>query len=275
MLAVAAHDGVHMARGTVRFFGGSFKACLYVVDGLVIDTGPRTLSSKTIPFFRDFPVDQVALTHLHEDHVGLAHWLSQSKGAEIFIHSQSVPVAVKGSPLPWHRRLCWGSYIPFASRPLLEKIERAHHTFEVISTPGHTEDHVVFYERNKGWLFTGDLFVTPHPVQWDPGESAELYFESLEKVLSLDFDTIFCGHAGIISKNGKDVMRKKFEYLLDLRERVVALYNKGYSLRQIDRTLFPKKPISTYITSGKWSSFHLVESLLESAQDYIKPAELV
>lgn len=275
MLAVAEHDGVQMARGTIRFLGGRFKACLYVVDGLVIDTGPRTLRSETIPFLRDIPVEQVALTHLHEDHVGLAHWLSQSKGAEVLIHSQAVPVALKGSPLPWHRRLCWGSYIPFASRPLPEKIERDHHTFEVIPTPGHTEDHVVFYERNKGWLFTGDFFITTHPVQWDPNESAEQFFMSFERVLSLDFDTIFCGHAGIISKNGKDVMRKKFEYLLDLRERVVALYNKGYSLRQIDRTLFPKKPISTYITSGKWSSFHLVESLLESAQDYIKPAELV
>lgn len=272
MLTVAAHDGVQMARGTVGFLGASYKACLFVVDGLVIDTGPLTMRSQSIPFLRDIPVEQVALTHLHEDHVGLANWLSQAKGAEIFIHSKAVPVAAKGSPLPWHRRLCWGNYIPFAARPLPEKIERDHHTFEVIPTPGHTEDHVVYYDRNKGWLFTGDLFVTTRPVQWDPSESAEQYFQSFERVLSLDFDTIFCGHAGIIAGKGKELLREKYEYLLDLREKVVALYNKGYTLRQIDRTLFPKKPVSTYITSGQWSSFHLVGSLLKSARD-LQPAE--
>jgi glyoxylase-like metal-dependent hydrolase (beta-lactamase superfamily II) len=266
MLSIEAHDSVQLARGTLSLFGSPLKACLYVVDGLMIDTGPRNLRRETIPFLQDVPVEQVALTHLHEDHVGLSAWLSKSKGAEVLIHRDAVAVAAKGSPLPWHRRLGWGNYVPFVSQPLPERIERDHHIFEVIPTPGHTDDHVVYYEKQKGWLFTGDLFVNPHPVQWDPGESAELYFESFERVLALDFDTVFCGHAGIIRKKGKEVMRKKLHYLLETRDKVAELFNKGYSLRQIDRTLFPEKPFSTYITGGKWSSYHLCASLLKSAQ---------
>lgn len=266
MLAVEAHDGVQLARGTLSFFGSPLKACLYVVDGLMIDTGPRHLGPKTIPFLQDIPIQQVALTHLHEDHVGLSSWLSKSKGAEVLIHREAVTVAAKGSPLAWHRRLSWGNYTPFAAKPLPDRIEREHHTFEVIPTPGHTDDHVVLYERQKGWLFTGDLFVNTRPVQWDPAESAELYFESLERVMALDFDTVFCGHAGIIREKGKEAMNKKLQYLLELRDKVLDLFNRGYSLRQIDRTLFPHKPVSTYITSGKWSSYHLIASLLKSAQ---------
>lgn len=266
MLAVEAYDSVQLARGTLSFMGSPIKACLYVVDGLMIDTGPWNLRPKTIPFLQEITIQQVALTHLHEDHVGLSSWLSKSKGAEVLIHQDAVALAAKGSPLPWHRRWSWGNYIPFVSQPLPERIERDHHTFEVIPTPGHTPDHVVLYEKQKGWLFTGDLFVNAHPVQWDPSESAELYFESLEKVLALDFDTVFCGHAGIIRQKGKEVMRRKLQYLLELRDKVADLSSKGYSLRQIDRSLFPTKPVSTYITSGKWSSYHLVASLLESVQ---------
>ena len=30
---------------------------------------------------------------------------------------------------------------------------------EVVETPGHSPDHVCFFERARGWLFTGDLFL--------------------------------------------------------------------------------------------------------------------
>ena len=30
---------------------------------------------------------------------------------------------------------------------------------KVIHTPGHCSNHLCLYEPNKGWLFTGDLFV--------------------------------------------------------------------------------------------------------------------
>lgn len=265
MLVVKALDSVQMARGTLTFLGSPMKACLYVVDGLMIDTGPRNMAPETIPFLQDIPIEQVALTHLHEDHVGLSSWLAQSKRADIFIHSESVAATTRSNNLPWHRRWSWGIAEPFISKPLPARIERDKHTFEVIPTPGHTADHVVLYEKEKGWLFTGDLFVNAHPIQWSPDESADQYIESLQRLLELDFDTMFCGHAGIC-QNGKELIRRKLQYLLELRDKVAGLSKKGYSPRQINRILFPKQPASTYFTKGEWSSYHLVNSMLESAQ---------
>ncbi len=266
MLEVKNFDGVQLIRGTLSFLGSPLKSCLYVVDGLMIDTGPRNMGSQTIPCLRNMAIEQVALTHFHEDHVGLSSWLEKNKGADIYIHANSAEFTTRSKHLPWHRRWSWGIAEPFRSQPLPASLERDKHTFEIIHTPGHTDDHVVFFERKKGWLFTGDLFVNPHPIQWAPDESATEYFESFQKVLELDFDTVFCGHAGIC-RNGKELLKKKLDYLVELRDKVIGFSNKGYSLRQINRILFPQKPASTYVTMGKWSSYHLINSLLKSVQE--------
>jgi len=262
MLAVETHDGVQLARGTLTFLGSPLKSCLYVVDGLLIDTGPRSMARETIPFLQGVPIEQVALTHLHEDHVGLSSWVSRHKGAEIYIHQESVAKTTRPGRLPWHRYYSWGPIAPFVSEPMPDRLERDHYTFEVIPTPGHTSDHVVLYVKEKGWLFTGDFFLYTNPVQWAPYESAAQHIASLRKVLELDFDTVFCGHAGIRT-NGKRLIHEKLQYLLELQDRVAELHHRGYSPRQIDRTLFPKKPLSTYFTLGEWSSFHMVNSMLE------------
>lgn len=264
MLAVDTFDGVQSVRGTLSFFGSPLKACFFVVDGLMIDTGPLSLARETIPFLRDIPIEQLALTHNHEDHVGLSSWLIRSKGVRALIHNASVEATTRRKKLPWHRRYSWGTNPPFVSHPLPVRLERDKHTFEVIPTPGHTVDHVVFCEKEKGWLFTGDLFVSTNPVQWAPDESADKFITSLQRVLELDFDTVFCGHDGI-RQNGKKLISQKLSYLRELRDKAVDLFNKGYSNRQIDRILFPKKPPSTYVTMGEWSSYHLINSLLESA----------
>ncbi|NLV17479.1 MAG: MBL fold metallo-hydrolase [Syntrophomonadaceae bacterium] len=264
MLEVKHHDGVQLTRGILSFLGDPLKACFYLVDGLMIDTGSRTMERDVVPLLEEVRIEQLVLTHFHEDHVGLSSWVAKAKGAEVFIHEDAVENTKKKINLPWYRRSSWGIPEPFASKPCPSVIETDNHRFTVIPTPGHTDDHVVFYEESRGWIFTGDMFVNATPVQWDPRESASETIDSLKKILSLDFDTVFCGHAGI-RRNGKRLIQAKLDYLLNLQDKVWSLVQKGYSVRQINHSLFPKKPPSTYLTLGAWSSYHLVNSLYRSS----------
>ncbi|NLB19091.1 MAG: MBL fold metallo-hydrolase, partial [Syntrophomonadaceae bacterium] len=163
MLEVKHHDGVQLTRGILSFLGGPLKACFYLVDGLMIDTGSRTMEGDVIPLLEEARIEKVALTHFHEDHVGLSSWVALAKGAEVFIHEDVVENTNKRITLPWYRRSSWGIPEPFVSNPCPPVIETENHCFQVIPTPGHTSEHVIFYEESRGWLFTGDLFVSATP----------------------------------------------------------------------------------------------------------------
>src|SRR5690625_7061326 len=56
--------------------------------------------------------------------------------------------------------------------------ETSNHQFITIHTTRHTNDHVVLYEPNKKWLFTGDLYITSHPKVAHKSESIKQYIDS-------------------------------------------------------------------------------------------------
>ena len=58
-----------------------------------------------------------------------------------------------------YRRLVWGRPAPVEARPLPPVVDTGAVRLEVVETPGHSPDHVCFYDRSRGWLFTGDLFL--------------------------------------------------------------------------------------------------------------------
>src|SRR5690625_7888835 len=66
-----------------RMFGMTLKASLYFVDGLLIDTGTIRKKKQLVNILNDLPIEKVLLTHHHEDHSGLAHWLSREKNLPI------------------------------------------------------------------------------------------------------------------------------------------------------------------------------------------------
>ena len=68
--------------------------------------------------------------------------------------------------------------------------------FEVIETPGHTLDHIVFYclKDEKSILFCGDTLFSGGCGRVFEGTYSQMY-ESLKKLSKLPEDTqIFCGH---------------------------------------------------------------------------------
>ncbi|MRG86534.1 MBL fold metallo-hydrolase [Salinibacillus xinjiangensis] len=223
---------------------------LFYVDGLLIDSGPRLQKHKLSPIFRKWDIEQVAVTHHHSDHIGLAPWLMKHKNVQMY---SSYPTQsedkVFGAKSGWTTK----------ANPFPNVIKTPKYRFHPISTPGHTPDHVSILEPNKGWLFSGDLYVTPYPKVFLKEESVSAYIESLKKIKTLDFDTLFCGHGGVI-QNGKEMIGRKLNYLEKVRIEVLRLHELGYSDRAIVKKLFPKKARIEVWTFGSFSRLHLVRS---------------
>ena len=254
-------EGVHFINGTVRFQSVKLNVFCFATDGVLIDTSAQSLFTEVKRFLDRVDVDQVMLTHHHEDHTGGAHYMVD-KGLPVFLHKMSIDDAVRKANYPIYRKLFWGSRKPFVAQPLGESFESRSATWDVISTPGHTSDHLSFLNRETGMLFTGDLYVSPKVKVILRNESIPQILRSIEHVLTYDFETVACNHAGIV-KDGRAALIAKRDYLHSLIDQVVTLRNKGMVIKKIHKTLFPSTYPIKHFSLGEWDSFHIVTSILE------------
>ncbi len=253
------YQGISIGQSQRAILGSAIKLSLYVVDGLVIDTGPSCLAKEIRPFFSNHPIEQVALTHIHEDHSGMAGWLQEKYSVPVYLHHDSVSYAEQPGQYPLYRHIFWGSRPPFQGQHFPHQISTDKYEFDVIDAPGHCAAHNVFHEKNQGWLFTGDLYLGSQQVVAIREEDMALTITTLEKLVKLDFRTLFCAHSGV-RENGQLLLQAKLDYLRELQEKVNNLKKQGLNDRQIDRRLFPQKSPITYVSRGEWSSLNLVRT---------------
>ena len=259
MVKVTHFEGVTVGRILAKLLATTIPYHLYFVDGLLVDTGPHSLRRELLPFLHGLPIEQVALTHIHEDHCGLAADLA-ARGVPILCPAESVEDAAHEARLPLYRRLIWGRRPPFPAGPLPDTLRTPGHTFQVLKGPGHTEHHVLFYEAERGWLFSGDFYLTARPRLVFGGEDLSATLATLKRLERLDVRVVFDTHAGPLP-DGAQRLAQKREFLEDLGGRVADLRAQGLDDRAIDRRLFPRKPLITYFSRGEWASIHMVRTV--------------
>ena len=96
-------------------------------DGKILVIDPGDDVDKIVNRINDREVVGIIITHYHFDHIGALEEIKEETGAKV---------------------------IDFESK----ENPRVHgFDFEVIKTPGHTDDSVSFYFRNENVLFAGDF----------------------------------------------------------------------------------------------------------------------
>lgn len=259
MIEWYTNEDVICIEGTVERFGRKIYA--YLVDGMLVDTGPQSLEEDFISFYKEHSFDTVVLTHSHEDHSGTAPWIQENCHVPIYVHTKGVNVCAEFAPYPKYRQITWGVRREFQALPLGESIQSHKSTWKVIYTPGHADDHVALLDMETGRLFSGDLFVAPKTKVIMSSESIPVIMDSLRTLLNYDFGSMFCAHAGYIP-NGKDTLKQKMENLENLSGEVEHLYKSGLSVAEINEKLFPKKYPLITVSGGEWDSIHIVSSIV-------------
>lgn len=209
----------------------------------LIDTGVRT--EEAFDALRGAleafgaPLEKIArilVTHAHADHFGQAARLRALSGAAVyasaveaelmrtsfsptaqrdpralaFFRAWGVPEALlEGSE--GTGRLALSIQEPVEVAGTLEdgdRIELPGRSLEVLSTPGHCEGHLVFYDRERRTLFSGDHLlpeISPVPLLHIPKAEGEArrpslvrFLRSLEKVEALEIDVAFPAHGDVI-----------------------------------------------------------------------------
>ncbi len=67
-------------------------------------------------------------------------------------------------------------------------------TIEALHTPGHSPGHLCFWEKERGYLFTGDLVYKDILFAYYPSTDPEAYLASLERLAVLPMKKVFPAH---------------------------------------------------------------------------------
>ena len=238
----------------------------YYLDGILIDTGQYHMQRHALEATSDLPIHQILLTHHHEDHSGNAAAFYSQTGAPVRGHALTAAKMQKGYPILPYQHLIWGRAKPVQVASIPEAITSDQYVLTPVETPGHSKDHLVFLEKNRGWLFSGDLFIGEKIKFFRSDEDIAAQIQSLKKVLALDFDALFCAH-NPCPRKGKNPLARKLDFLLSLQSKVLVLHQQGYPAREIIRRLDPGTDRKVkWITMGNASFAHMVRSVLKTAE---------
>lgn len=251
-------QGVRMGNGKLSFGGVHLNVYSFYMDGVLIDTGAVSLKSYFLPYFARLKPEQIRITHYHEDHTGLASTFEH----RVPIYMKDPTAGIEQINYPLYRRVFWGKRQPFQAQPLENRFQSPHYHWQVIDTPGHAYDHVAFLNEDTGQLFSGDLYCGTKTKVMLREESAPIVLQSLEHVLTYDFDEVFCNHAGHL-QDGRKKLENKRDYLLEVMAKVTTLHEQGKGVAEITATLFPKKYPIVMFSRGEWGAEHIVRSIIE------------
>jgi len=229
----------------------------YQVDDLLIDTGSFTMAKQGEEYLTGSGIRCAAITHIHEDHAGMASFIDMNLGVPVYLKEEDHAEAGMRSSIPFYRKMVWGNRGAFKAQAMPRFLETEKHRIEVLDAPGHHPNHVVFHEKEMGWLFTGDLFVSTRQKVAFKDENISDSIDTIKRMLKLDFDTIFCAHSGVKDR-GKERFRQKLQYFEDIQGQALELMQKGMDLRSATKTLFPKKDLWEIVSRGEWSAYRMV-----------------
>lgn len=234
----------------------------YLVDGLLIDTGLAYTAEELADFLKDNPPRIVVNTHHHEDHIAGNAILKERYGVKLLAHPLAISRVYQKPHLYPYQEEFWGYPVPTNPEPLGEHLTTDNFRFEVISTPGHSDDHICLWEKNKGWLFSGDLYTSTHPDAARPEEDQWQIIESLLKIKNLKPRLVFTA-IGFVISDAEIRLGKTIQYLQGLGQKVRELNVTGLSPVQIRQQLLGEESPVAGRTQGQFSSENLVRTFLK------------
>ncbi len=199
-------------------------------EALCIDPGPDL--DAHISHIEDLCAEHsahiaaIAITHGHPDHAPGALLLQHRSSARLYAHGTcAVPHNVDVSD---------GDCIAFGSAHVI-----------AVDAPGHTFDHLVFYEPQGRALFTGDVILGHgYVVIAPPGGAMRPYQNTLARLATEFPDAlrIYPGHGEVITAPAERIADYRAHREQRERETIDALANGATTIPEIVAKIYAQTP---------------------------------
>jgi glyoxylase-like metal-dependent hydrolase (beta-lactamase superfamily II) len=264
---------------------------------LIIDTGMHndecfeTMQTALKKLDVDLAKTDFFITHCHGDHIGLVSRLVQ-EGSVVHVNELDTQIITKiktgvmlseigaflqmsGFPekdpekiLPPRigREYSSRDALPFRFVEDTDTIVRGEYRFTCVKTPGHSRGHMCLYEPDKKFLIAGDHIlkdITPGIQGRIDGENPlREYLSSLDKVYSLDIDTVLPGHRALFG-NCKNRIEEIKEHHRQRNHEVLAILRTG------SRNIYEVASQMTWnVDCDSWDSFPVVQSFFATGEAF-------
>lgn len=242
----------------------------YLVDGLLIDAGPPRTAHELVGAVMNSldgqALRQIVVTHGHEDHIGgLAALRRRFPSAPIYASRRTRALIEDPDRLAMqrYRRFLWGKPRPLDGVRLLgeidNRVETPDYLLRAVETPGHSSDHVSFFEPTRRWLFSGDAFVGGRDQACSPEFDLFNTLGSLRMLSDLRPERLFPG-SGHVRRTPQPELHEKIGYLKRLANEVAKLDALGMTTSEMVACLFDGEPPVRFWTAGHFSAAHFVKA---------------
>lgn len=273
MLKVTDHNSItlfYMGRSPMGFL--LYPVYAFLVGDTLIDTGTNRAGIEFLPALKNRTIAKIINTHHHEDHIGNNADIQERFAIPIYAHALALPYLENPrlNKLRFYQRIVWDWPRPSKGDALGSGIRAGNYRFEIIHSPGHTDDHICLYEPDKKWLFTGDLFCGTTFIYLRRDENYLQILETIKKLSGVEIEIIFCNLKGVV-KNGREALLKKIKKMETLRDDVLKLQEKGLPPKEIRQKVLGDEDSWNLITGGHYSKQNTIDSILSGKRpDQIK-----
>lgn len=219
-------------------------------------------------------LEQIVITHHHNDHAGMLDWILQENSIPVYAHHFAKPYLERDRKyLKWSETFFRQLYYEFGlPEELLGNIPRKRRKekidsfdlnivsegeeipylngWKVIETKGHSQDHISLVHENSQTMICGDHLIKGMPAgifidaPFEKHERAKpllQYVSSLETCLSLNLTKAYSGHGPVIY-NVKEVIHEQLRRIENRAKRLKnILANESLTGFEIIQAMYPKR----------------------------------
>jgi glyoxylase-like metal-dependent hydrolase (beta-lactamase superfamily II) len=260
VLTLTRHDDVVQLRlSTQRSRLVGYGVSAYLVDGRLVDTGFPRIRRRMARFLDETPVRGAFLTHQHEDHAGNVALLA-ARGVPLAMGALTRAVVERPPRIELYRRAIWGSQPPLpGGAPAFTDGRLA-----LLPAPGHSPDHHVVWDAERGTLFSGDLYLGVKVRIAHPSERPRETLASVRRAAALAPARLFCAHRGAV-RHPVAALTAKAEWMAETIGRIDALLAAGWSDAAVRDRVLGREVATGYVTSGEYARLNFVRAVRAEA----------
>jgi glyoxylase-like metal-dependent hydrolase (beta-lactamase superfamily II) len=244
VVALGQNPGIFTGPGTNTYLIGMGKRRILLDTGQgrdaylpILDTALERAGCEGI--------QEIVLTHGHEDHIGGASCVIERYGA--------MKISKRPSAGFDDRH---GLAITPIGEGSVVRTEGA--TLRAIHTPGHAEDHLCFVLEEEGSLFSGDnvLGVGTTVIPSEGGDLRQ-YLDTLERLLAQKPGVIYPAHGPLI-RDGEMKIREYIAHRQEREAQILAALGEGpLAIPEIVVRIYAGYPESLHQAAGESVGSHL------------------